>query len=76
MVTQSQDFYHRIDNPTHNAKVYETTSLFYFCNFQFVVMAFLFSLGHPWKRPIYTYVIIFGRALFFARERAVWSTAV
>lgn len=31
-----------------------TTSLYYLCNFQYIIMAFLFSLGRPWKRWVWT----------------------
>ena len=32
----------------------ETTSLYYFSNFQYLLYAVLFARGHPWKRPVYT----------------------
>ena len=34
----------------------ETTSLYYFSNFQYLLYAVLFARGAPWKRPLYTNV--------------------
>lgn len=34
-------------------RTYYATSLYYFANFQFILMAVLFSLGRPWKQRIY-----------------------
>jgi len=54
IVTPQQDGYVVVDNPDNGSEIYETTALYYFSNFQYITMAFLFALGWPWKRPIYT----------------------
>ena len=43
-------------NPDFNNDMhtYETTSLFVFSNFQYIIMAVLFAGGQPWKLPVYT----------------------
>ena len=38
----------------HRAETMETTSLYYFSNFQYLLYALLFARGRPWKRPVYT----------------------
>ena len=43
-------------NAVGDAATMETTSLYYFSNFQYLLMAVLFAMGHPWKRPLYTNV--------------------
>ena len=41
-------------NDVGDAATMETTSLYYFSNFQYLIMAVLFAMGHPWKRPLIT----------------------
>ena len=41
-------------NAVGDASTMETTSLYYFSNFQYLLMAVLFAMGNPWKRPLYT----------------------
>ncbi len=47
-------------NPDNGAYTWETTSLYYFSNFQYIVLAFLFSLGHPWKKAPWTNWMLTG----------------
>ena len=46
--------YYRLDNDGNGPNSFTTTALYYFSNFQYVVMAVLFSLGRPWKARMYT----------------------
>ena len=41
-------------NDVGDAATMETTSLYYFSNFQYLIMAVLFAMGYPWKRPLIT----------------------
>ncbi len=34
-------------------RTYQATSLYYFSNFQYVLLACLFAMGKPWKQPVY-----------------------
>jgi len=50
----SQYDYVDLPNPDNTAHSYMTTCLYYFSNFQYIVIAFLFSLGRPWKAHPWT----------------------
>lgn len=52
-IRKEEDYVH-LDNPENGPESYITTSLYYFSNFQYSVMAVLFSLGRPWKAAIIT----------------------
>ena len=55
--TQHQPGYVALqDQPGFNnsASTMETTSLYYFSNFQYLLYAVLFARGWPWKRPVYS----------------------
>ena len=55
MVSRQPGYVNYADvNEVGNAATMETTSLYYFSNFQYLIMALLFAMGHPWKRPLYT----------------------
>lgn len=37
-----------------NSYCYEATSIFFLSSFQYIIVAFLFSKGPPFRKPIYT----------------------
>jgi len=41
-------------NEVGAAATMETTTLYLFSNFQYLLLAVLLALGHPWKRPLTT----------------------
>ena len=49
LYTQRQPGYTLLDNPDNTPHAYETTALYYFSNFQYLIVAALFSLGRPFK---------------------------
>eukprot|EP00455_Lapot_gusevi_P026255 TRINITY_DN2770_c0_g2_i8.p1 TRINITY_DN2770_c0_g2~~TRINITY_DN2770_c0_g2_i8.p1 ORF type:complete len:487 (-),score=135.62 TRINITY_DN2770_c0_g2_i8:103-1563(-) len=49
-----QQAYVDLSNQDEGPVTWETTSVFYLLLFQYIIMALLFSLGWPWKRPIYS----------------------
>ena len=47
--TQRQQGYYLPANPDNTPDAYETTALYYYSNFQYLIIAALFALGRPWK---------------------------
>jgi len=48
----SQPDYVKLDNPENGPRSYNTTALYYFSNFAYIVVAVLFAQGGPWKARI------------------------
>ena len=49
LYTQKQPGYYLPNNPNNTPDAYETTALYYYSNFQYLIIAALFALGRPWK---------------------------
>ena len=49
LYTQRQPGYRLIPNPDNTPDAYETTALYYYSNFQYLIIAALFALGRPFK---------------------------
>ena len=49
LYTQRQPGYTALPNPDNTPYAYETTALYYYSNFQYLMVAALFSLGRPFK---------------------------
>lgn len=80
-LTEKASGYEIIPNEDNGPIIWETTSLYYFANFQYVIMAALFSSGRPWKRHTLTnwrftgwaaIVILFNMLLLFAYNSDVF----
>jgi len=53
-LTAKQSGYEPSDDPEHGPEAWETTTMFYFSNFQLTILSLLFAMGRPWKRAVYT----------------------
>ena len=49
LYTQKQPGYFLPSNPDNTPDAFETTALYYYSNFQYLIVAALFALGRPWK---------------------------
>jgi cation-transporting P-type ATPase 13A2 len=49
LYTQKQPGYYRPSNPNNTPDAFETTALYYYSNFQYLIIAALFALGRPFK---------------------------
>lgn len=47
-----------VDNPDHAIVSYETTALFTYSSYQYVMIALVFSVGRPFRKPFYTNVLL------------------
>ena len=57
VLTASAAGYVQLPNPDTTPYAWETTSVYYLINFQYIVMACLFALGRPWKAWPWTNVL-------------------
>eukprot|EP00455_Lapot_gusevi_P027394 TRINITY_DN289_c0_g1_i1.p1 TRINITY_DN289_c0_g1~~TRINITY_DN289_c0_g1_i1.p1 ORF type:complete len:1136 (+),score=444.09 TRINITY_DN289_c0_g1_i1:64-3471(+) len=53
-LTFDQDGFVDLMTPDNGPVTWHTTSLYYFSNFQYLIMVLLFALGFPWKRSPHT----------------------
>ncbi|KYR01086.1 P-type ATPase [Tieghemostelium lacteum] len=81
---RSRPWYNDTQIDDENIFTYVTTSLFIFGSFQYLIMAFTFSHGKPFLKPLYTNRFLFGTyliALFttllllFLPTQKVWTFA-
>ncbi|KYQ96690.1 P-type ATPase [Tieghemostelium lacteum] len=57
---QKQPWYHEVNLDDQHIISYICTSLFIYGNLQYSIMAFIYSWGHPFLKPIYTNYMLFA----------------
>jgi len=87
VLLQKQSWYHpgsQREPDDQNIWIYEMTCLFLFGNFQFLIMAFIYSWGKPFLNAMYTNYLLFGTymlllttslLLLFLPTQKVWNFA-